>query len=171
MSNWPPQPPEGEKPDFNDPGAAKWRYQRYRYDQYLAGKQQEEILSFATWKERHFNPAALGGRPGRPGGSEQVAARQVLASQGFQNVENVELGGRYPDMVRYNPDGSTDYLEVGEMLQNGMPSARERTKLADEIPALGENDTVTFIDKMDITRRITYRRGDDVETKTLGNSD
>jgi hypothetical protein len=74
-------------------------------------------------------------------------------------------------MVRYNPDGSTDYLEVGEMLQNGMPSARERTKLADEIPALGENDTVTFIDKMDISRRITYRRGDDVETKTLGNSD
>ena len=170
-SDWPPQPPEGAKPNFPDPSAAAWRYQRYKYDQYLAGKQQEEILSFDTWKERHFNPAALGGRPGRPGGSQQVAARQVLATQGFQNVENVELGGRYPDMVRYNPDGSTDYLEVGEMLQNGMPSARERTKLVDEIPALGENDTVTFIDKMDISRRITYRRGDDVETKTLGNSD
>jgi len=73
---------------------------------------------------------AIAWRPGRPGGSQQVAARQALASEGFQNVENVELGGRYPDMVRY-ADGRIDYLEVGEMLQSGMPSARERTKLAD----------------------------------------
>lgn len=169
--DWPPQPPEGAKPNFNDPGAANWRYQRYKYEQYQAGKQQEDILSFETWKERYFDPALLGGRPGRPGGSEQVAARQALEAEGFQNVENVELGGRYPDLVRYNPDGSIDYAEVGEMLQNGMPQARERAKLANEISALGENDTVTFVDKMDITRRITYRRGDDVETKSLGSGD
>lgn len=169
--DWPPQPPEGTKPNFNDPGAANWRYQRYKYEQYQAGKQQEDILSFETWKERYFDPALLGGRPGRPGGSSQVAARQALSSEGFQNVENVELGGRYPDLVRYNPDGSIDYAEVGEMLQNGMPQARERAKLANEISALGENDTVTFVDKMDITRRITYRRGDDVETKSLGSGD
>jgi hypothetical protein len=169
-SDWPPYPPAGAKPKFNDPGAAEWRYQRYKYDQYEVGKQLEEILSFDSWKERYFNPALLGGRPGRPGGSNQVAARQALASEGFQNVENVELGGRYPDMVKYNPDGSTDYLEVGEMLQNGLPSARERVKLADEISALGENDTVTFVDKTDITRRITYRRGDNVGTKTVDNN-
>ncbi len=30
-SDWPPQPPEGAKPNFPDPGAAEWRYQRYRY--------------------------------------------------------------------------------------------------------------------------------------------
>ncbi len=169
--DWPPQPPEGAKPNFNDPGAANWRYQRYKYEQYQAGKQQEDILSFETWKERYFDPALLGGRPGRPGGSSQVAARQALEAEGFQNVENVELGGRYPDLVRYNPDGSIDYAEVGEMLQNGMPQARERAKLKSEISALGENDTVTFVDKMDITRRITYRRGDDVETKSLGSGD
>lgn len=167
--NWPPQPPESPKPNFNDAGAAEWRYQRYKYDQYQAGKSQEDILSFETWKERYFNPAAQGGRPGRPGGREQVAARQALINEGFQNVENVELGGRYPDMVRYNANGSIDYVEVGEMLQNGMPEARERIKIAEEILALGENDTVTFVDKMDITRRITYRPGDDVETKTLNN--
>ena len=171
MSNpdWPPQAPEGTKPNFNEPGAAEWRYERYKYDQYQAGKQQEDILSFETWKERYFNPAAQGGRPGRPGTSEQVAARQALANEGFQNVENVELGGRYPDMVRYNTDGSIDYVEVGEMLQNGMPEARERVKISEEIVALRQNDTVTFVDKMDIARRITYRLGDDVETKTLNN--
>lgn len=167
-SDWPPQPPEGAKPNLNDSDAAEWRYQRYQYDQYQAGKQQGDILPFETWKKLYFNPAAQGGRPGRPGGSDQVAARQALASEGFQNVENVELGGRYPDMVRYNADGSTDYLEVGEMLQNGMPEARERVKIADEILSLGENDTVTFVSKMNITRRITYRMGDDVETKSIG---
>ncbi|MGA9379969.1 MAG: hypothetical protein WBV73_14500 [Phormidium sp.] len=167
-SGWPPPPPKGDKPNFSDPGAAQWRYQRYKYDQYQAGKQLEEILSFDTWKERYFDPAALGGRPGRPGGSEQVAARQALANEGFQNVENVKLGSRYPDMVRYNFDGSTEYIEVGEMLQNGMPEAREREKITDEISALEANDTVTFVDKMDINRRITYRQGDNVETKILG---
>ena len=53
-----------------------------------AGKQQEDILTFEIWKERYFNPAAQGGRPGRPGGSQQVAARQALVNEGFKNVEN-----------------------------------------------------------------------------------
>jgi uncharacterized protein (DUF433 family) len=47
------------------------------------------------------------------------------------------------------------------MLQNGIPEARERLKIADEIPALGEKDSVTFVYKMDISRRISYYRGDD----------
>ena len=168
MSEWKPKPPEGIKPNLNDINAAEWRYQRYQYEQYQAGKQEQDILTFEIWKERYFNPAAQGGRPGRPGGSQQVAARQALVNEGFKNVENVELGGRYPDMVRYNLEGSIDYIEVVEMLQNGMPEARERFKIADEIPALGEKDSVTFVDKMDISRRISYYRGDDVETKILG---
>lgn len=167
-SDWPPKLPTGAKPDFSStPEAAEWRYQRYQYNQYEAGKQFEDILPFDIWKERYFNPATQGGRPGRPGGADQVAARQALTQEGFQNVENVKLGRHYPDLVRYNLDGSIDYLEVGEMLQGKIPQARERAKLADEVLALRENDTVTFVDKMDITRRITYQRGDNVETKTL----
>ncbi|MBW4496336.1 MAG: hypothetical protein KME26_25320 [Oscillatoria princeps RMCB-10] len=50
-SDWPPQPPEGAKPNLNDPGAAEWRYQRYKYDQYQAGKQQGDILPFEIWKK------------------------------------------------------------------------------------------------------------------------
>jgi hypothetical protein len=56
QSDWQPQPPAGVKPNFNDPNGARWRYQRYRYEQYQSGKQHEEILSFETWKERYFNP-------------------------------------------------------------------------------------------------------------------
>jgi len=168
---WSPQPPKGTKPNFNEPGAAEWRYQRYQYEQYQAGKQLQDILSFEQWKARYFDPASQGGRPGRPGGFNQVAARQALVAEGFQNVENLELGGRYPDMIKYNADNGIDYVEVGEMLLNGMPQARERAKLADEISALSENDTVTFVDKKDINRRITYRKSDDVETKTVSDDD
>jgi hypothetical protein len=39
-------------------------------------------------------------------------------------------------------------------------SLRTDTKIGDEIPALGPDDTVTFVDKNNINRRITYRPGD-----------
>jgi hypothetical protein len=66
-------------------------------------------------------------------------------------------------MVKPNTRGGKDYAEVGQMLKNGRPEARERLKLAEEVKALGENDTITFVDKNDITRRVTYRRGDRVQ--------
>ncbi|WP_199248337.1 hypothetical protein [[Phormidium] sp. ETS-05] len=50
-SDWPPQPPEGAKPNLNDRGAAEWRYQRYQYQQYQAGKQPGDILPFEIWKK------------------------------------------------------------------------------------------------------------------------
>jgi hypothetical protein len=57
------------------------------------------------------------------------------------------------------------------MLKRGMPEARERVKLADEVAAMGEHDTVTFVDKTNTSNRITYRPGDNVATKTTGSSD
>jgi hypothetical protein len=107
------------------------------------------------------------GDQGAAGGEEQVAAKQALAREGVRQVENVELGGRYPDGIRMNANGGADYFEVGTMLEKGIPEARERVKLSDEIKALGPNDTVTFVDKADPSRRITYRSGDDPASKTL----
>ena len=168
-AGWPPRPPQGPKPAINEPNAAQWRYERYLYEAYLKGKGPDEVLSPEDWTARYFDPTAAGGRPGRPGGPEQVAAKEVLAGEGVRIVENVELGGRYPDGVSPGPNarGGTDYYEVGTMLKRGMPEARERVKLADEIPALGPDDTVTFVDKSNPARRITYRPGDNVETKSL----
>jgi hypothetical protein len=145
--------------------AAEWRYQRYIYEQYLEGK---EPLPFEVWKSRYYDTLAEGGRPGRPGGPVQRGTRlQLEIIEGWRNVENVKLGNNYPDMVNPKPNdkGGTDYIEVGKMTLDGKPVAREREKLAQEILALGENDTLTFIDEADPARRITYRRGDDAETK------
>lgn len=153
------KPPTGKKPAYGEPGAAEWRYQRYAAKKWAKG---ENPLPFEEWKSQHYDPAEKGGRPGRSGGPEQVKAKAELAKEGVQQVENVELGGRYPDGVRPNAAGGTDYFEVGKMNNNGLPEARERLKIADEIPALGPNDTVTFVDKNDISRRITYRPGDTI---------
>jgi hypothetical protein len=146
----------GRKPKHNEPGAAEWRYKRYVKTKNAKG---EEPIPFDKWKDLHFDPAAKGGRPGRGGGPAQAGARKSLESEGFKNVENVRLGDHYPDMVRPNAKGGTDYVEVGKMLKKGIPEARERTKLSNELKSLKKNDTMTFIDKNDTSRRISYNPG------------
>jgi hypothetical protein len=174
LSGWPPEPPEGPKPRIHEPNAAEWRYQRYRYKAYMKGKSPNEVLDYDTYVRQHFRSALRGGRPGRMGGKEQVAAKKALAQkEGVRIVENVSLGGKYPDGIRptANPQGGKDYFEVGAMIKKRMPEARERKKLEAEIEAMNKNDTVTFVDKTDITNRITYRKGDDVNSKLADNKD
>jgi hypothetical protein len=167
---WPPSKPGSPKPKITDPDGAEWRYQRYAYKKYLAKKALADIEGPDVWYEKRFLPAYNGKRPGRSGGKAQVGAKNQLKAEGILQTENVELGGRYPDGVRgtKNAAGGQDYFEVGTMLKSGIPEARERIKLADEIKALGENDTVTFVDKADISNRITYRRGDLLTKTTSG---
>ncbi len=166
---WPPAPPPAPKPAFGAPGAAEWRYERYRYTMAKKGKGPDDCLPFASWKATHYDAAAAGGRPGRRGGAQQVATKEHLSTEGVQEVENVKLGGRFPDGVGKSPNtaGGKDYFEVGKMLQSKMPEARERTKLQDQINALGPTDTITFVSKENPAHRITYRAGDDVTTKTV----
>jgi hypothetical protein len=165
---WPPPGPSGRKPRFGEPGAAEWRYERYRQKAYQSGKSESDVLSFDDYKRLHYDKAASGQRPGRSGGPAQVAAKQHLSDNyGVQQVENVNLGGKFPDGVRPNDAGGTDYFEVGGTTQGGLPEARERAKLAQEQPALGPNDTLQFVDKHapDEENWIKYGPGDDPHTK------
>ncbi|NJD51970.1 MAG: DUF4157 domain-containing protein [Candidatus Methanoperedens sp.] len=165
---WPPTPPRGDKPPITAPDAAEWRYQRYVYEKFKEGAAKKDILPPDEWMQRYFDPTAEGGRPGRPGGPEQVAAKKELAAEGIRIVENVELGGRYPDGVDTRPNslGGKGYFEVGKMLDSGIPEARERVKIADEIKAMGPKDTVTFVDKTDVSKRVTYQKGSTPENPT-----
>jgi hypothetical protein len=165
---WPATRPVGSKPKITEPDAAEWRYQRYAYKKYLAKKTLADVAEPDVWYRERFLPAYHGKRPGRLGGKAQVDAKNLLKVEGILQTENVQLGKRYPDGVRKerNAAGGQDYFEVGTMLKKGIPEARERIKLADEIKVLGENDTVTFVDKTDISNRITYRPGDSL-TKTV----
>jgi hypothetical protein len=161
----PPQQAVGPKPALSDTGAAEWRYQRYVNRKQADGAVPQEILSFDTWKDRHFDPAAKGGRPGRRGGVEQVATKDVLESEGMLIVENVRLGKNYPDAVNPSPNagGGTDYFEVGKMLKSGIPESRERIKLIQEIGALKPEDRLTFVSREDPSKRIVYRAGDRIK--------
>jgi hypothetical protein len=163
--------PELAKPGLTEAGAAEWRYQRYVFKQYAKGVKLTDIKDFNTWSVRNFDPAVAGGRPGRSGGPPQQSVRQALVAEGYTNVENVKLGPRkYVDMFAKNDHGGTDYVEVDETIQRGMPIKRMRIKVAEEIAALGPNDTLLYVDKNDITRRILYLPGDDVEGLTVEGS-
>ncbi len=158
---WPPKPPVGEKPPVDAPNAAKWRYQRYVYDKFLEGAKQSDILSPEVWMQRYFNPTASGGRPGRRGGPAQVSAKDALQGEGIIIAENIKLGSRYPDGVSPtpNPKGGKDYFEVGKMLKDKIPESRERIKIQEEIDAMGQNDTITFVDSANPANRVTYTKG------------
>ncbi len=123
------------------------------------------MLSFEEYVAEHYSQVEAGNRPGRRGGKEQVAAKEKLTeAEGVQETENVKLGKNYPDGVSPKPNaaGGRDYFEVGKMLKKGIPEARERPKLQAEIDSLGPNDSITFVDKMDTSNRITYRKGDTI---------
>lgn len=161
---WPPQAPTGRKPKIGAPGAAEWRYAKYLAGKAAEGKGPSDVMPFDQWKQLRYDPVLRGHRPGRSGGAQQVAMKQELTAQeGVQQVENVNLGGKFPDGIRPNAAGGTDYFEVGGMTKGGLPEWRERGKLQIEIDALGPNDTMTFVDKTDRANRISYRRGDRVE--------
>jgi hypothetical protein len=158
---WPPEAPKGKKPKIDAPDAAKWRYQRYRYGKYKKGAAQKDVLKPGQWMEDYFKKVQKGGRPGRRGGKLQLEAKDVLKKEGIEIVEDVNVGGRYPDGVKPgpNPKGGTDYYEVGKMLKEGIPESRERIKIDDEIKGMGDNDTVTFVDSANPAKRVTYTKG------------
>ena len=174
LDRWshPPKPPAGPKPPLADAEAAQWRYERYRHDQYTAGKAPAEVLDFERWKSAYFDPVVKGGRPGRPGGPAQVATRQLLAAEeGYINSETRKLGDKVVDMYKPNALGGTDYVEVDGLLQNGLPKAAMRDKLKAELRALGQDDTLLIVDKQDPSRRILYRSGERpeiVDTRLAG---
>ncbi|PTL79704.1 hypothetical protein [Vitiosangium sp. GDMCC 1.1324] len=167
-----PKLPLGPKPPLESPEAARWRYDRYLYDQHAAGRPSDEVLDFERWKSTYFDPVVKGGRPGRSGGPAQVSTRQQLAmEEGYINSESTRLGNKVVDMYRPNVQGGIDYVEVDSILQNGLPRAAMREKLKIEIRALERNDTLLFVDKLDRSKRILYRFGEDVsvvDTRRVG---
>ncbi|WP_233587951.1 SH3 domain-containing protein [Corallococcus sp. CA049B] len=160
LGGWPPKLPEGKKPKVGAKGAAEWRYERYRYQQYKKGKTQKEILDFEAYKARHYKVAAEGGRPGRSGGAHQVQTRRLLEREGFENTETTALNGKYVDLTRPNKNGGTDFVEVDAMLKKGIPIKRLRDKLKIELDGLKKGDRLIYVDKLDPGKRILYEYGE-----------
>lgn len=173
VNAWPPTNPKlkGPKPDFGEPNAAEWRYNRYRYEQYTKyKKKQEDLPSFEEYKRRNYAPAAKGGRAGRRGGPDQVKTRKMLeAQEGFTDMEK-KLGDNYVDLFKPNNGlGGADYVEVDDIIKKGIPKKRLRRRLKAELTHLKEGDRLIYVDKVDPSKRIIYKYGDDpsiVDTRT-----
>lgn len=106
---WPPEMPAGDPPAFNDPRAATWRYEYYRYKASLEGRKpaidpanpaKNEILPPDVWKERYFDTVLEGGRPGR-GGSKAHKDDVLANNEAGDNklVPQSLSNGRVPDGV------------------------------------------------------------------------
>ncbi|WP_143177298.1 hypothetical protein [Cystobacter ferrugineus] len=92
-----------------------------------------------------------------------------MTEEGYINTERKRLGESFVDLYRPNSSGGIDYVEVDEMLKSGIPRADIRTKPKIELTHLGKNDTLLFVDKTDLSKRILYRFGDDpsvIDTRT-----
>ncbi len=89
-----PDVPTTNKPAFGEAGAAEWRYERYVEAKRKAG---QDPKPFDRWKREHFDPAAAGGRPGRPGDPEHIA--DVARNNDVNDLQPVAVGGRVPDGV------------------------------------------------------------------------
>ncbi|ATB29706.1 hypothetical protein MEBOL_003161 [Melittangium boletus DSM 14713] len=98
-----------------------------------------------------------------------MATRQLLTEEGYINTENKRLGENFVDLYKPNSSGGIDYVEVDEMLKSGIPRADVRAKLKKELAHLDKNDTLLFVDKVDLSKRILYRFGEDpsvIDTRT-----
>lgn len=97
-------PPDGpapkklpaKKPKIGEPGAAEWRYRRYFEAKTAKG---EEPLPFDQWKQRYYDPAESGGRPGRPGGEAHRNDVQETLDANPDADPSFAIGDRVPDAV------------------------------------------------------------------------
>lgn len=153
-----------KKQGSSKPNVATHDGMLYRRGRYLAAKEKSgaKAQSFKEWKKSSYETAVKGGRPGRGGGPHQKARRMKLEQQGYENIETVELNGRYPDMrkeIGTDKKGQPlyEYVEVGIMNLDGKPCSRELTKLKDSVQVLKPKEKITFVGNDG--RKVTYNHG------------
>ncbi len=95
---WPPTAPVGPKPAYDAVDAAQWRYERYVWDGYQAGRTRESLLGFAEYHQQYFLPSAKGLRTGRKGSP----AHQADVNRNNVAPNNL-VARRYPGGL--TPDG------------------------------------------------------------------
>ena len=98
---WPPPEPSSVKPKWNEPGGARWRYDRYRYDKWMeSGKSKTpptDLMPPKTYFDRHVAPKARGQSPGEMGSPEHRAAVEKVREE--NNVGTQTMGEKRPDAV------------------------------------------------------------------------
>jgi hypothetical protein len=98
---WPPPQAAGDKPDWDKPGGARYRYDRYRYQKWEeSGKPTtapKDLLSPEQYYDRYVAPKAVGQSPGEMGSPAHKAL--VLGVREANGIGTQTMGAQRPDAV------------------------------------------------------------------------
>jgi hypothetical protein len=98
---WPPPKPADVKPDWDKPGGARFRYDRYRYQKWEKGGKPttppKDLLSPEQYYREHVAPKAVGQSPGEMGGPEHKAL--VVGVRDANSIGTQTMGEQRPDAV------------------------------------------------------------------------
>jgi hypothetical protein len=98
---WPPPQEAADKPDWNKPGGARYRYDRYRYQKWQeSGKSTtppKDLLSPEQYYDRYVAPKAVGQSPGEMGSPQHKAL--VVRVREDNGIGTHTMGEQRPDAV------------------------------------------------------------------------
>ncbi len=98
---WPPPKPASVHPDWDKPGGARYRYDRYRYQKWEeSGKPAtppKDLLSPEQYYDRYVAPKAVGQSPGEMGSPEHKAL--VVGVRDANGIGTQTMGEQRPDAV------------------------------------------------------------------------
>ena len=98
---WPPPEPAKTKPAWNQPGGARWRFDRYRYQKWLesgkASTPPADLKPPQKYFDEHVAPKAAGQSPGEMGSPAHKAL--VLDVRGSNGIGTQTMGLQRPDAV------------------------------------------------------------------------
>jgi hypothetical protein len=171
LKQWPPPAPTtGAKPKWNEPGGTRYRYDRYRYQEWQKGRSPESLKSPEEYFNDHIEPKARGQSPGEGGSPNHKAAVDKVRNDNGLGTETV--GSRRPDAVGlkdtpvkiagqvYTPrPGARVLYEADNFFKDGSQIEAEGRAQVRQLRADNPNDTIVVEDADHPGRVIVYEPG------------
>lgn len=173
---WPPPPPKGKKPAFNEPGGARYRYDRYRYEKWKENPTSTKPPPGLKQPKQYFNdhvaPKAVGQSPGEPGSPAHKALVTKVIEDNELGVPKT-LGTRRPDAVgkvnqplhvgnrtiKPEPGGNVIY-EAENFFKDGSEIVSEGRKQIGELRASNPKSTIVVQDVANPNNIVVFKPGE-----------
>jgi len=166
---WPPPKP-GPRKEWYEPGGARYRYDRYRYEQWEAGRSQKSLKLPKQYFDEHVAPKAVGQSPGEMGSPEHKTAVQKVRTD---NIIGTSTQGKMrPDAVgrpdqeiwvnreRFTPQkGARVLYEADYFFKDGSQIVSDGRAQVRQFRLDNPNDTIVVQDAEHAGRIFVYDPG------------
>ena len=170
LTRWPPLKPGLPKPKWYEPGGARWRYDRYRYEAAEEGRTPQSLKKPKEYFNDHIAPKAKGQSPGEAGSPAHAAAVDKVRTE--NGVLTETLGKRRPDalglidtplkvgdqLIRPNKGARVIY-EADNFFKDGSQITSEGRAQVRQLRADNPKDTIVVQDADNPGRIIVYEPG------------